>query len=281
MLLKKALKSRKAVSNVISVLLITGIMITSIAITYTYLIPTVERAQTNATLTTSALFMTKMDGAIQSLISDGNGSSRYIDIDAFAGDLEFINYGLNFRAFVDGNMYFPIPGISYGSAILTVTSEVALMTKNTIEYIKGDPADPIAVTDVGNIDPAIITLERPQSDLYIFDLWYRTMISLRDTGDDGTIDVTVTILEFSATQSIRGLNSGTYGLSINKINTEINPDRYGFTDNDPVITDGDDFAITLNIGTGPFTYYTSTGYRSRISINLLVQTIHFIPIIIE
>ncbi|NHJ41196.1 MAG: hypothetical protein FK731_14280 [Asgard group archaeon] len=281
MLLKKISRDKKGVSSIVSTLLITSIMVTSISLTYVYIIPTIDRGRMNAAISTSALFLTKMDAAIQSMFYDGIGASRTLQVDAFSGDLEFRSLGMNFRAFVNGTMYLPIPGLDYGIARITIPSETPIIRRNIIEFLKGSPYYPPAVTELGEIDPGTITLQRPSSDVYYMELYYRLFILIKDTGVDGTIDVSVIVMRFSALESLRGLNSGTYHLVINKTSAELNPAIHGFIDNNPDIASGDDFEITLNKGTGPITIYTSTGYRNRISINLLMITFNFQAITID
>lgn len=275
MLLKRLSRDRKGVSSIISTLLITSIMVTSISLTYVYIIPTIDRGRMNATISTSALFLTKMDAAIQSMFFDGVGASRTLQVDTFSGNLEFISLGMNFRAFVDGAMYLPIPGLDFGIARITIPSETPIIRRNTIEFLKGSPYYPPAVTDLGDIDPGTITLERKETDAYYMELYYRLFILIKDTGVGGNVDVSVIVIRFSALESLRGLSSGTYHLSINKTSAELNPAIHGFIDNDPVITSGNDFEMTLNKGTGPITVYTSSGFRSSISINLVMITFNF------
>ncbi|MFW9922906.1 MAG: hypothetical protein ACFFDW_06405 [Candidatus Thorarchaeota archaeon] len=274
MFLKKLHRSRKGVSNIISIILITGIMVTSVALTYSYIIPTIETGRIKATLSTSALFLTKMDGAIQTLLYDGVGATRTLEVDAFAGDLEFKTQGLNVRAFIDGALYFPIPGLSFGLAELDIPSEQAIMNRNQIQYIKGGTNSPLAVIDDGSADPAMILLERVESSLYRLELWYRLLFHVRDTGVGGTIDVSFIVIEFQSSESIRGLNSGTYSLLLNKSSVEVNPTRYGFTvAGEPITTSGNDFYITINKDSGPRVIFSSIGARTSVSFNLVVMKI--------
>jgi hypothetical protein len=275
MFLKRLSRDKKGVSNIISTLLIASIMVTSVSLTYVYIIPTIDRGRMNAAISTSALFLTKMDAAIQSMLYDGVGASRTLQVDAFAGNLEFRSLGMNFRAFVNGSMYLPIPGLDFGIARITIESDTPLIQRNTIKFLKGSEYYPLAVTDIGEIDPGTITLERATSDIYYMELFYRLFILIRDDGVDGNVDVSVIVIRFSAIESLSGLTSGTYFLTINKTDVELNPAIHGFIDNNPNVASGDDFQLTLNKGTGPETVYTSSGYRSRISINLVMLTYFF------
>jgi hypothetical protein len=275
MFLKRLSQDKKGVSNIISTLLIASIMVTSISLTYVYIIPTIDRGRMNAAVSTSALFLTKMDAAIQSMLYDGVGASRTLQVDAFAGSLEFLSLGMNFRAFVNGSMYLPIPGLDFGIARITLESDTPIINRNTIEFLKGSEYYPLAVTEIGEIDPGTITLERTSSDIYYMELFYRLFILVKDEGVGGTVDVSVIVIRFSATEKITGLTSGTYFLTVNKTDVELNPAIHGFIDNNPNIASGDDFQMTLNKGTGPEIVYTSNGYRSRISINILMLTYFF------
>jgi len=277
-MLKRILKSKSGVSNVISTLLIVSIMITSIAMTYVYIIPTIERARMNATVSTSSLFMIKMDSAIQSLYFDGVGAARTIEVDAFSGNLEFRDYALNVRAYIDGSMYIPIPALVYGLSRITFKSDVGFIPRNTIRYIKGSPYNSPVVTfnGEGTVDPATITLERPEAQSYSLELYYRLLLQARDTGVGGTIDVTLVCVEFANAESLRGLNSGTYLLTINKTQVELNPARYGFTGNgDPIETSGSDFYIAVNKGSGLLPVYVTSGARTNVAFNVLVMTFDF------
>ena len=275
MFLKKLSRDKKGVSNIISTLLIASIMVTSISLTYVYIIPTIDRGRMNAAVSTSALFLTKMDAAIQSMLYDGVGASRTLQVDAFTGDLEFRSLGMNFRAFVNGSMYLPIPGLDFGVARITLESGVPIIRRNAIEFLKGSEYYPLAITNIGEIDPGTITLERVSSDIYYMELYYRLFVLINDEGPGGNIDVSVIVIRFSALESLRGLTSGTYFLTVNKTDSELNPAIHGFVDNNPSIASGDDFEITLNKGTGPEIIYTTSGYRSRISINLVMLTYFF------
>lgn len=274
MILKKLRRNKKGVSNIISIILITGIMITSVALTYSYIIPTIEQGNLRSSISTSSLFMTKVDNAMQTLFYDGIGSSRNLEVDAFSGSLEFRTLGLNVRAFIDDTMYLPIPGLEYGLARLEIPSDVAIMARNSIDYIRGGTNYPLAVTDEASINPAMITLERPEGDIYRIDLWYRLMLHIRDTGVGGTIDVSIVAIEFETIDSIAGLNEGTFSLILNKTSIEVNPARYGFVgDGQPITTSGDDFYITVNKNTGPRIIFSSTGFRSEVNFNLVVITL--------
>lgn len=282
MLLKKLRKNKSGVSSIISTLLITSIMVTSVALTYSYLIPTIDRARTNASIYASTLFLTKVDEAVQSMFYDGLGSARLLAVDAFDGSLGFSSMGLNFRAFIDGAMYLPIPGLEYGLARLSIPSEIGIMPENSQVYIKGGPFFPPAVTQDGSIDPATLILERTDSETYQIELWYRLQLLIRDTGVGGEIDVSVIAVNFIAVDSLVGLSSGSYHLIINKTNVEVNPSLFGFPVNgDPITTSGDDFRITINTGTGPIEVYSSNGARTRVSINLVIFTLGFQMIVLE
>ncbi len=282
MLLKKIRKNKSGVSNIISTLLIVSIMITSVALTYSYLIPTIDRARTTASIYSSTLFLTKVDEAVQSMFYDGLGSARLLPVDAFDGTLGFSSMGLNFRAFIDGAMYLPIPGLEYGIARLSIPSEIGIMPENSQEYIKGGPFFPPAVTQDGSIDPATLVLERTDSETYQLELWYRLQLLIRDTGVGGEIDVSVIAVNFDAVDSLVGLSSGSYHLIISKTDIEVNPTLFGFPANgDPITTSGDDFRITINTGTGPIEVYSSNGARTRVSINLVIFTLGFQMIVLE
>ncbi len=276
MLLKKIIRNKSGVSNIISTLLITSIMITSVALTYSYLIPTIDRGRTSASIAASTLFLTKVDDAVQSLFYDGVGSSRVLDVDAFSGELGFRSMGLNFRAFIDGAMYLPIPGLEYGLASLTIPSQISVMSENAQEYIKGGAFFPPAVTQDGTIDPATLLLERPDAETYRLELWYRLQLLIRDTGVGGEIDVSVIVINFNAVDALVGLSSGSYHLIISKTSAEVNPTAFGFPVNgDPITTSGDDFRITINTGIGPIEVYSSNGARTRVSVNLVIFTLDF------
>ena len=282
MSLLKIKRSKKGVSNIISTLLITSVMVTSHALTYAYIIPTMNRGSMNATVATSSLFLTKFDSAIQSMFYDGVGSSRSFEVDAFSGNLEFTTFGINFRAFIDGSLYLPMPGLEYGVAKLTIPGDTAIMPINTKDYLKGSPYYSPVVTDGDETgDPATITLERPTSELYLMELWYRLVLLIKDTGDDGTIDVTLIAVELNAPESITGLHSGTYNLKLNKTAIIVNPSIQGFTDGNPITTSGDDFYLTVNKGSGPIIVYSSTGYRTRVSISLIIYSFDVITTKIE
>ncbi|MHA1127233.1 MAG: hypothetical protein ACTSO7_05475 [Candidatus Heimdallarchaeota archaeon] len=276
MILKKIKRSKRGVSNIISTLLITALMISSIAITYTYIMPTIEKAQLRSTIATSSLFLTKLDSSIQNMLYDGEGASRAMSIDAFSGNLEFKSIGLNVRAYIDGGMYLPLPSLTYGLAQLTIESDAAIMATNSFEYIKGDLYYPMAVTDEGSNDPAMILLTRTNGEQYDLRLWYRLLMHVHDTGDGGTIDVTIVVIQFNATQIIRGLSSKNYELKITKSHINVNPSIYGFPGNDdPITTSGDDFAISADRGYGAYYIYYSTGYRSNINFNLVLLNYDF------
>jgi hypothetical protein len=275
MLLKKLTRNKKGVSNIISILLITSIMITSVSLTYVYIIPTIDRGRMNSDVSTAALFLTKMDAAIQSMFFDGVGSTRTLEMDAFPGNLEYVSGGMNFRAFLDGVMYLPIPGLDYGIARIILENDVPIIQRNSYKFLKGSPYYPPAITEEGELDPAVIVLERPLAETYYISLYYRLFILIRDQGVGSTIDVNVIVARFSASESMRGLTSGNYHLIINKTSSELNPAIHGFTDNDPIVSSGNDFTITLNPGTGPVTIYSSTGFRSSVSINLVLMTFFF------
>jgi len=282
MLLKKIRKNKSGVSNIISTLLIVSIMVTSVALTYSYLIPTIDRGRTNASIFASTLFLTKVDEAAQSIFYDGLGSARLLAVDAFDGELGFSSMGLNFRAFIDGAMYLPIPGLEYGIARLSIPSEIGIMPENTQEYIKGGPFFPPAVTQDGTIDPATLILERINSETYQLELWYRLQLLIRDTGVGGVIDVSVIAVNFNAVDSLVGLSSGSYHLIINKTNVEVNPTSFGFPVNgDPITTSGDDFRLTINTGTGPIEVYSSNGARTRVSVNLVIFTLGFQMVVLD
>jgi hypothetical protein len=282
MLLKKIRKNKSGVSNIISTLLITSIMITSVALTYSYLIPTIDRGRTTASVAASTLFLTKVDDAIQSMFYDGVGSARLLSVDPFEGTLGFSSMGLNFRAFIDGAIYLPIPGLEYGLARLSIPSEIGIMSQNTQEYVKGGPFFPPAVTQDGTIDPATLILERPDSESYQLRLWYRLQLLIRDTGVGGEIDVSVIAVNFNAVDELVGLSSGSYHLIISKQSVDVNPTYYGFPVNgDPITTSGDDFRLTINTGTGPIQVYNSNGARTRVSINLVIINIGLQMVVLE
>lgn len=276
MYFKKLRKNKRGVSSVLSVILITALMVTSIALTYSYIIPTIDRGRLQSTISTSALFLTKIDSVSQSLFYDGVGASRNLDIDAYSGALEFRSSGLNVRAFVGGSMYFPLPGLTFGIVRLTIPSDISIMQDGEIEYLKGSPYDPLVVMDDGSSDPAMFTLARVSAETYEMELWYRLLFHILDTGPGGTIDISIVVVEFSSQDSIRGLNDGTYGLVVNKTNIEVNPTRYGFNvNNDPITTSGANFELTVNKVTGPQIIYSASGARSLISFNLVVITLGF------
>ncbi|MHA1211390.1 MAG: hypothetical protein ACTSSH_02915 [Candidatus Heimdallarchaeota archaeon] len=281
MVMKKVFHSKNGVSSIISTLLITSIMITSMSLTYIYIIPTLDRGRMNATIATSSLFLTKMDGSMQSMFYDGEGSARTIEVDAFSGNLEFTSLGLNFRGYIDGSYYIALPSLEYGVVRLTIESDISIMTRNTFDYVKGSPYDPPAVTGEGPIDPATITIERPTTDKYVLQLWYRLILIVRDTGVGGTIDVTVMVVKFTDAESIRGLHSGTYYLTTNKTSVETNPTAYGFTNGDPISATGDDFTLYINRGLGLEAIFTSTGARSNVNFNLVVVTYDFVTIALD
>ncbi|HUT82274.1 MAG TPA: hypothetical protein VMZ29_13815 [Candidatus Bathyarchaeia archaeon] len=276
MIFKRLARNKKGVSSIISTLLITSIMIASIAMTYVYIIPTLDRGRMNSTLSTSALFLTKMDGAVQSLIEDGVGAARTIEVDAFAGNLEFRSLGLNFRAYIDGAMYIPIPSLEYGIVRISIPSDIAVMQQHNINYIKGSPYDSPAITNEGTIDPAVITMQRPQTDTYYLELWYRLILLVHDTGSGGTIDVSLVVIQFTDAESLRGLNSGTYYLTLNKTRVDVNPIQYGFNVNgDPITASGDDFTLYVNRGIGLEPVFTSSGARTNVSFNMVIITYDF------
>ncbi|MBK5114768.1 MAG: hypothetical protein KGD59_05260 [Candidatus Heimdallarchaeota archaeon] len=280
--MKKIRKNKSGVSNIISTLLITSIMITSVALTYSYLIPTIDRGRTTASVATSTLFLTKVDDAIQSMFYDGVGSARLLSVDPFEGTLGFSSMGLNFRAFIDGAIYLPIPGLEYGLARLSIPSEIGIMSQNTQKYVKGGPFFPPAVTQDGTIDPATLILERPDSESYQLRLWYRLQLLIRDTGVGGEIDVSVIAVNFNAVDELVGLSSGSYHLIISKQSVDVNPTYYGFPVNgDPITTSGDDFRLTINTGTGPIQVYNSNGARTRVSINLVIINIGLQMVVLE
>lgn len=282
MSLLKIKRNKKGVSNIISTLLITSVMVTSLALTYAYIIPTMNRGSMNATIATSSLFLTKFDSAVQSMFYDGIGSSRPFEVDAFSGNLEFISYGINFRAFIDGSLYFPIPGLEYGVAKLTIPGDTAIMSINSKDYLKGSPYYSPVVTDSDETgDPGTLTLERPSSDFYLMELWYRLVLLVKDTGVGGTIDVTLIAVELNAPESIRGLHSGTYNLKLNKTAIIVNPTIHGFTGGNPITTSGDDFYLTVNKGSGPIIVFSSTGFRSRVSFSLVIYSFDVITTKIE
>lgn len=274
--LKKIIRNKKGVSNIVSTLLITALMISSIAITYTYIMPTIEKAQLRSTITTSSLFLTKLDGSIQNMLYDGVGAARKMSIDAFSGDLEFRQIGLNVRAYIDGGMYLPLPSLTYGLALLTILSDASIMATNSYEYIKGDLYYPMAVTDEGSNDPGMILLTRVSSEQYELKMWYRLLLNVRDTGVGGTVDVSLVVVQFNSTEVLKGLSSYNYELKITKSHVNINPSSYGFPGNgDPITTSGDDFAISADRGYGPYYIYYSTGFRSAVNFNLVLINYDF------
>ena len=277
MKIRKMLRSKRGVSNILSVILITGIMVSSIAITYSYIIPTIDRGRIESTISTSALFLTKIDGVAQSLMYDGVGASRELEIDAYSGAFEFLSQGINVRAFIDGAMYFPLPGLTFGLLRITIPSDIGILTEGIPEYLMGSPYDPLAVLDdEGSGNPAMLTLVRTFQETYELDLWYRLLLHVRDTGINGVIDVSIVVVEFESAESISGLNEGTFNLVVNKTRVEVNPTRYGFNiNNDPITTSGDDFELTANKITGPETIYSSTGPRTAVNFNLVVITLGF------
>ena len=276
MKIRKMLRSKQGVSNILSVILITGIMVSSIAITYSYIIPTIDRGRIESTISTSALFLTKIDGVCQSLMYDGVGASRDLEIDAYSGAFEFLSQGINIRAFIDGTMYFPLPGLTFGLLRITIPSDIGILTEGIPEYLMGSPYDPLAVLDEGSGNPAMLTLVRTFQETYELELWYRLLLHVRDTGINGVIDVSIVVVEFESAEAIRGLNEGTFNLVVNKTRVEVNPTRYGFNvNNDPITTSGDDFEITANKITGPETIYSSTGTRTAVNFNLVVITLGF------
>jgi len=270
MILKKLRKSKSAVSNILSTILIVALMVTSTALTYSVLIPTIDRGRLDATLSTSALFLTKFDGALQTLTYDGVGATRDLDVDAFSGSLEFRTQGLNVRFFIDSALFFPIPGLAFGVARFTIPSDIAIMDRSAVDYIKGSAYYPLAISDEGSSDPAMIVMTRPSNDEYRMELWYRLFLHIRDTGVGGDIDLSIVVVEFSASESVRSLNDGTYSLVLNKTSLEVNPTRYGFVGGNPRTTSGDDFYLTINKITGPEIAYSSIGARASVTINLIV-----------
>ncbi|MHA1505131.1 MAG: hypothetical protein ACTSPT_08085 [Candidatus Heimdallarchaeota archaeon] len=275
MLLKKIRRSKRGVSNIISTLLITALMISSIAITYTYIMPTIEKAQLRSTITSSSLFLTKLDSSIQNMLYEGVGSARKMSIDANTGDLEFLTIGLNVRAYIDGSMYLPLPSLNYGLARMTILSDASIMSTGTIDYIKGDLYYPMAVTDVGSSDPGMILLERASSDRYEIKMWYRLLLNIQDTGNGGTIDVSLVVIQFNATEIVKGLSRTNYELKITKSHVDVNPSIYGFSNGDPITTSGNDFAISADRGYGPYYIYYSSGPRSNINFNLVLINYDF------
>lgn len=273
MILKKLRKSKSGVSNILSTILIVALMVSSTALTYSVIIPTIDRGRLNATLSTSALFLAKFDGALQTLMYDGVGSARNLEVDAFSGSLEFRTQGLNVRFFIDSALFFPIPGLSFGIARFTIPSDIAIMDRSAIDYIKGNAYFPLAITDEGSADPAMIVMTRPSNDEYRMELWYRLFLHVRDTGVGGNIDLSIVVVEFAASESVRSLNEGTYSLTLNKSSLEVNPTRYGFVNGNPITTSGDDFYMTINKITGPEIVYSSLGTRASVSINLMVITL--------
>ena len=273
MIFKKLRKSKSGVSNILSTILITALMVTSTALTYSVIIPTIDRGRTTATINTSALFMNKLDGAFQTLMYDGVGATRNLEVDAFAGRFELRTLGLNIRTYIDGSLDFAIPGLSFGIARLTIPSDIAIMDRSYTDYIKGSPYDPLAISDEGSSDPAMLLLTRPSGDEYRLELWYRLFLHVRDTGTDGNIDISIVVVELTASETIGSLDEGTYTLMLNKSSLELNPSRYGFTGGNPIIGSGDDFYMTINKNTGPEIAYSSTGYRASISLNLVVITL--------
>lgn len=270
MLLKKILQNRSGVSNIVSTILITSLMVSSVALTYIYIIPTLEKGQLNSSISTSSLFFTKMDTTIQSLFFDGENASRTIEIDAYTGSLEFKTLGLNVRSYVNDSLFFPIPGLSYGLSRLTIPSDKAIMSKGNVEYIKGHNFFPIAVTEESSIDPATITLSRPESFEYHLELWYRVVLLVHDEGVGGDLDFTMLVVQFSSADAIRGLHEGAYNLVINKSKVAVNPALYGFTNGNAEETSGEDFYVTADKGFGPQIIFSTSGTRSSISINLIV-----------
>ncbi len=273
MILKKLRKSKSAVSNILSTILIVALMVTSTALTYSVLIPTIDRGRLNATLSTSALFLTKFDGALQTLMYDGIGSTRNLEVDAFSGSLDFRTQGLNVRFFIDSGLFLPIPGLSYGVARFTIPSDIAIMDRSAVDYIKGNAYFPLAISDEGSSDPAMLVMTRPSNDEYRMELWYRLFLHVKDTGVGGDIDLSIVVVEFAASESVRSLNEGTYSLMLNKTSLELNPSKYGFVSGNPIITSGDDFYMTINKNTGPQIAFSSLGTRTSVSINLIVITL--------
>ena len=209
-------------------------------------------------------------------IATGYKRARDLEIDAYSGAFEFLSQGINIRAFIDGTMYFPLPGLTFGLLRITIPSDIGILTEGIPEYLMGSPYDPLAVLDEGSGNPAMLTLVRTFQETYELELWYRLLLHVRDTGINGVIDVSIVVVEFESAEAIRGLNEGTFNLVVNKTRVEVNPTRYGFNvNNDPITTSGDDFEITANKITGPETIYSSTGTRTAVNFNLVVITLGF------
>jgi hypothetical protein len=276
MKIRKLLRNKKGVSSVISTLLIAGLMITSIALTYSFIVPTIDRANINTTINTSSLFMTKVDTAIQSLLFDGENASRTLDIDVESGLFDIETIGLNVRVFVNDSLLLPIPNLDYGLAKLDIPSDFAIMTRGETRYIKGSAYADLAVVEGSSQDPGLITLSRPESDQYEVSLWYRLILYIRDTGTDGIVDMTLLVLQFSTNDPTRTFNRNAYSLFIKKTAVTLNPTAFGFPGNeDPLQTSGDNFYVTANRGLGPQILYEAEGFRSNITFNIITMNFDF------
>lgn len=269
MFLEKLKKNRQGLVEVIATILITGLMVTSIALTYFYIVPTIDRGQLNSTLSASSLFLTKVDGNVQSLFNDGINASRSLEIDVDAGIFDISNFGVNLRTYVNGSIWEFIP-VTIGIVELTVPSEVAIIERDSIKYIKGNKYFPIVVTEDGPADPGTITLERPEADEYKLSLWYRIILLGEDDGT--TINFSLIIYQFTTPTSFVSLHDGNYDLVIKKQNSTYSSSQ----------TSGDNFNITAQRVAGLETIYSSSGSRTSINLHLQIITFDFelIPLLV-
>ncbi|MBD3191184.1 MAG: hypothetical protein GF308_11090 [Candidatus Heimdallarchaeota archaeon] len=262
MFLEELKKSHRGLVEVIATILITGLMVTSIALTYFYIVPTIDRGQLDSTLSASSLFLTKVDGNVQSLFNDGLNASRSLEIDIDAGIFDISNFGVNIRTYIDGSIWEFIP-ITIGIVELTIPSDVAVIERDTIKYIKGDKYFPIVVTEDGPADPGTITLERPEADEYKLSLWYRLVLLGEDDGT--SINFSLIVYQFTTQTGFVGLHDGNYELVIKKQNSSYSSST----------TSGDNFRITTQRATGLETIFTSSGSRTSINFHLQIITLDF------
>lgn len=145
----------KGLSEITTAALYVGITITAISAALTVGVPVLENMQDAAAISNAQTLMETLDGQIDEVVSEGEGSTRTVDVNLDRGQLYFDNStnALIYELRTDAEVISPQSSRRNGNIILSSNARVTVEKNETLDcYMMENDHIKACIRDVGGPD---------------------------------------------------------------------------------------------------------------------------------
>ena len=198
--MKVIFNSKRGVSSIISTLVIFTVMISSLALAFSQIVPSLERFQSESQLTTTINTFLTIDAVVKRISNAPANTSEIIRYNLDTGILD-VNTGSELMLFLkSGDNVFFNQTYYLGELVYTVTGNYKGLGGSIYDY--GSPR--IFVYSINRTDPMTNIVHQTYNGYREVKLFYKTFVSIEESSQTSTINVNFVLIHLNTTYSSNG-----------------------------------------------------------------------------